>query len=286
MPQRPPRAALLIAAAVALAALFAAIGVGTTSSTGGGATGHPAILRAEGTLAVVFLGWLAVVAVALAIWALTMRGAGPPVHMSERRRMWPVFVVMALLAIGFRLWLHFGKKKNSTLPNLRIPSGTKQPRPTPHGHAIVDTGLATIGILVAIALTVLVLIVLNHLDKRRRGQPTPVPDVSDDTTLAAAVAAALADLAAEPDPRRAVIAAYARMERVLADRGMPRRPWEAPVEYVDRVLRSLGANGTAVDRLTELFEIAEFSRHPVDETMRTEAIAALERVRDAAEVGA
>ncbi|HET7093623.1 MAG TPA: hypothetical protein VFI22_09105, partial [Thermomicrobiales bacterium] len=48
--------------------------------------------------------------------------------------------------------------------------------------------------------------------------------------LAEAVGASLADARQEADPRRAVIAAYATMERVLADRGMPRREAEAPLE--------------------------------------------------------
>ena len=56
------------------------------------------------------------------------------------------------------------------------------------------------------------------------------------TGLAAAVAQAvdesLDDLRAEPDPRRAVIATYARLERVLAAHGLPRKPAEAPLEYL------------------------------------------------------
>ena len=45
------------------------------------------------------------------------------------------------------------------------------------------------------------------------------------------------DLRAEADPRRAVIAAYARMERALAAAGLPRSPAEAPDEYLRAHLR-------------------------------------------------
>ena len=57
--------------------------------------------------------------------------------------------------------------------------------------------------------------------------------------LAATVDDAFAELDAEPDPRRAVIAAYARMERALAAHGLARHPFEAPLEYLARIAPSL-----------------------------------------------
>ena len=50
--------------------------------------------------------------------------------------------------------------------------------------------------------------------------------------LEAALDESLDDLRAEPDPRRAVIAAYARLEQVLASHGLPRITAEAPLEYL------------------------------------------------------
>jgi hypothetical protein len=91
---------------------------------------------------------------------------------------------------------------------------------------------------------------------------------------------ALADLRAERDPRRAIIAAYARMERLLAAYGVPRRPSEAPFEYLGRVLVELRATASSVFDLTALFERAKFSRHKIDTGMRDEAISALAAVRD------
>ena len=52
---------------------------------------------------------------------------------------------------------------------------------------------------------------------------------------------AIDDLRRDPDPRRAVIAAYARMEQALTLYGCPRRPSEAPYEYLSRVARDLEA---------------------------------------------
>ncbi|MBM2822198.1 MAG: hypothetical protein HW413_944 [Thermoleophilia bacterium] len=90
----------------------------------------------------------------------------------------------------------------------------------------------------------------------------------------------LDDLRAESDPRRAVIAAYARMERVLAAHGTARRAAETPQEYLRRVLGRLAIDESAVRRLTDLFSRAKFSQHAVDVGMKEEAIEALEHVRD------
>jgi hypothetical protein len=90
----------------------------------------------------------------------------------------------------------------------------------------------------------------------------------------------LADLYAEVDPRKAIIAAYARVERVFATYGLPREPSEAPVEYLERALPELRASGAALERLTALFQWAKFSAHEVDPKMRDEAIGALLEVRD------
>ncbi len=90
----------------------------------------------------------------------------------------------------------------------------------------------------------------------------------------------LADLYAEVDPRKAIIAAYARVERVFATYGLPREPSEAPVEYLERALPELRASGAALERLTGLFQWAKFSAHEVDPKMRDEAIGALIEVRD------
>jgi hypothetical protein len=90
----------------------------------------------------------------------------------------------------------------------------------------------------------------------------------------------LDDLRDEPDLRRAIIAAYARMERALARAGTPRLPAEAPLEYLERALLGLDTSATAVRRLTDLFEWAKFSHHEPEPQMRDEAIAALVAVRD------
>jgi Domain of unknown function (DUF4129) len=90
----------------------------------------------------------------------------------------------------------------------------------------------------------------------------------------------LDDLRRESDPRKAVIAAYARMERILGAHGLPRRPSEAPQEYLERVLAEVRVSKPAVERLTELFARAKFSQHQVDPQMKEDAIDALVDLRE------
>ena len=84
----------------------------------------------------------------------------------------------------------------------------------------------------------------------------------------------------EADARKAVIAAYARMEGVLARHGVPRLASETPLEYLSRVLSDLTARHEPVARLTDLFEVAKFSRRAVGPDMKRDAIDALQEIRD------
>jgi hypothetical protein len=98
--------------------------------------------------------------------------------------------------------------------------------------------------------------------------------------LEAVLTETLGELELDPDPRRAVIQAYVRMEGVLGAHGHARLPHEAPLEYLARVLRELDVRAEAAHALTELFERARFSHHEIDAAMRAEAVASLEAVRD------
>jgi hypothetical protein len=110
---------------------------------------------------------------------------------------------------------------------------------------------------------------------RRRREP----DVAPRATVAAGARDAAAAAAIPADPRAAVLAAYARMETALASVGLARRPSDAPREYLARLEAGLGGGRAPAARLTELFERARFSPHPVGEESRAEAIGALERLR-------
>jgi hypothetical protein len=113
-----------------------------------------------------------------------------------------------------------------------------------------------------------------------RGNPRVRREVEARKALAEILDDTLDDLRAEKDPRKAVIAAYSRMEKSLASFGLPRRPFEAPVEYLGRVLEELRSGSPAARRLTHLFERAKFSQHAIDAGMKDEAIEAVIALRD------
>ncbi len=98
--------------------------------------------------------------------------------------------------------------------------------------------------------------------------------------LVSAIETTIDDVRREPNPRRAVIAAYALMERTLAKHGLARRRSEAPQEYLANILRGLRVRESAVRSLTQLFEYAKFSRHEISPAMKEEAIEALLAIRD------
>ena len=100
--------------------------------------------------------------------------------------------------------------------------------------------------------------------KRMRGD-----DWEREAALSAALDEVLADtlddLRAEQDPRRAVIRAFARMEKTFAAHGVAREPAETPRQYVERALDTLGVSSASVRQLTKLYERAKFSRLEIDE---------------------
>jgi hypothetical protein len=97
--------------------------------------------------------------------------------------------------------------------------------------------------------------------------------------LAEVLSETLDDLRREPDPRKAVIGAYVKMERTLAARGFPRHESEAPLEYLGRILGIVEGSGHSARRLTRLFERARFSPHEIDQKMKDDAIDSLVGLR-------
>jgi Domain of unknown function (DUF4129) len=146
-------------------------------------------------------------------------------------------------------------------------AGPTDPPPDPGLVPLLVAGVAVVAMAAIVAALLLA-------DRRRRGPARRRAEL-----LVELLDGTLVDVEREPDPRRAVIAAWARMERGLAAAGLPRRAAEAPFEYAARVLASAQVRAASVRRLTGLFERAKFSRHAVDRAMRDEALAALRAVR-------
>jgi hypothetical protein len=131
----------------------------------------------------------------------------------------------------------------------------------------------------AVVLGLLLALAVLAAGMRRRLPPPPRRGRAPEL-LSAALDESLDDLRSDPDLRSAIVAAYARMEAALAAAGLPRRPAEAPLEYLERALLELDTSAGAIRRLTELFEWAKFSPHEPEPSMRDDAVDALAAVRD------
>ncbi|MGE0793774.1 MAG: DUF4129 domain-containing protein [Acidimicrobiia bacterium] len=145
-------------------------------------------------------------------------------------------------------------------------------RARPTNWAVVGltaAGLAVLGTAAVIAI--------------RRDGPAPPPEPEEGwerVSLAEAAQASIEVLEEEPDHRKAVIAAYARMEQLFGAAGLPRRPAETAREHVDRALDRLGAPADVVAVLAQRFEEARFSTRPIGPDARAAAVDALTRLRD------
>jgi len=185
-------------------------------------------------------------------------------------------IALLFLYIGPRLHLH-PFQRGATDPALgggTIPltTGTNPGEATTVAQFRWNEVLVVAGLLLVVALVVAA--------TWRRSKPRPIPSLAAPQAVAAALDESLDDLRSDPDLRRAIVAAYARMEAALARAGVPRRPSEAPLEYLERSLLALDLDGPAVRRLTDLFEWARFSHHEPEPSMRDDAVEALEAVRD------
>ncbi len=85
------------------------------------------------------------------------------------------------------------------------------------------------------------------------------------------------DPAAEPDPRRAVVAAYHQLLASAAGHSLARRRHEAATEHLDRLGRSWPRAAAAARPLVAAFDRARYSEHPITEADRAAALDSLRR---------
>jgi Domain of unknown function (DUF4129) len=270
-------AARVLVPALVVLALVAAVAIAASGSTPTG-TDDSRVPANDIVDAIVSLGLVALVPAALAVLyalvAWSPRGQGPPSPVG--------FVAFVAMIAGVTALLYWGLTayeagESPEVAEAAFPHGLPRDTSAPPKVDANDPELALAPL--AIAGSLLVLAVLAWWYAARRATPlrrreTLARDLTD------ALDESLDTLRAEPDPRRAVIAAYARLERVLGSRGFPRRLEETPEEYLTRILERLQVEPASVRRLTDLFTEAKFSRHVVDATMKDEAIDALSTVRD------
>lgn len=88
------------------------------------------------------------------------------------------------------------------------------------------------------------------------------------------------ELNAADSPRLAIQRAYAAVETGFGAQELARKPAETPLRYLKRIFGRHNQVKAPLERLTALFERARFSDEPMDESKRSEAIAALTEIGD------
>ncbi len=268
-----------------IVALVTAVAI---ASTGGVPGGGPGVRRPSAQLLDVTMSLLVVVvivggALALAVFSLMRRDEAVMTASRGQRRRGPMQAIasaamgLALAFVAFRLLRSDDGSGNGNgqIPGLgQAPgiSGDKSGRYEPEftiWPVVITLALVAAGA-AAVAL---------ERRARRRALGTQTPLVAEEA-LVDVLDEALDDLRAETDPRRAVIEAYARMERALRAAGLPRAEAEAPEEYLARIVDGIDLSRSGAGRLTALFTWARFSGHDVRPEMKDEAIDTLEDVRD------
>ncbi|TMK78897.1 MAG: DUF4129 domain-containing protein [Actinobacteria bacterium] len=266
----------------AIGGLLALVGVVAVAAAGGGPGlgtsapgGHPPTLIADyiGTLALLFVPAGAI----LIVWMTFMRKSYE-VRTGTKLKLGRLYFIVFALLVAALLFsaTHFGwRSRSKDIPRINPLGGLAKNRPTRPGQYQPHFQWFPVFIIGSLVLGFGGTAGVLALRRRRHG----LPPMSVEVAVAQALGETLDDLRNEPDPRKAVIGAYARMERALAARGVPRQAFEAPLEYLVRVLDFVQASGHSVRRLTQLFERARFSPHEIDAGMKEDAIAALSGLR-------
>jgi uncharacterized membrane protein YidH (DUF202 family) len=278
------RATSVVLPALAVLALVTIVGIAATGSTPHGSDRSRA--PSDTLLDALFTLWLVAAAVGgiLLVYGLAQR---KDIAQQMAARRYPRFTLASflffalLVAVIVRLfgnaWHPLGRQTANEEPTF----DTGQPGIDRPGHKpIVDYQPGISWLVVAVVVLLAAAAVTAYVISQRRARTGTRANEELAEQLALALDDALDDLRAEADPRRAIVAAYARMERVLAASGVPRHSAETADEYLGRVLLELAPGSDAVARLTDLFTQAKFSHHDVDATMKEDAIQALEQVRD------
>jgi hypothetical protein len=277
------RAATVALPALVVIALVAVVAIASTGSTPGGSDStRPPSERVYDTLFTLFLVAVALGAV-LVVYGLAQRKAIAQEVATGKYRRTGILTFLAFFGffMVFSYWRLSTWKGPEESPEdeLAFPGtidlGPTLPEEAETSYQPSVSWIPTI-VVAALALAAVVAYVIAE----RRSSKGALSERELVEQLAVVLDEAVDDLRAEADPRKAIIAAYARLERIFAANGTPRLASETADEYLPRVLHDLEVDPAAVGRLTDLYTQAKFSHHAVDPAMKEDAIAAFEQVRD------
>jgi hypothetical protein len=280
-PRRGGSTARTLAIGVAVLVLVAIVAIASTGSVPTGVGGE-ARRPSQGFIDTAFSLFLVLmvlctvfVAVALTFFRRYDPTTGTPKRRSALQSIVSFTLSIALIAIIIRAVAGSSGENGG----LRLPfQGAAGSSPVDGGASRYEPEFTIWPVVAVLTLLAIAAAAVWMSARRRRAALSPLAATPAEA-LADVLDETLDDLRAETDPRRAVIAAYARMERALAAAGLPRHEAEAPEEFVDRVLEEIDLSPPAAGRLTALFAWARFSVHDVRPEMKDEAIETLVQVQ-------
>ena len=275
---RPAIACTGLIALVVVAAMAARASLSSPAQVNGQSAQTPIVVA---FLLLLGTGAIAFGALLIAFWPRRRKSDDDEYHEPPPRVHWLWKVAALAIWLGFAAALVAAAESNKhrlrayTVSPGRLVLGRSGAVPPQHsqGYAIPSWLPWTLLGLLLLAVVVVVCWVLLA------GRRTPSDTTGGANATSSAVRAALSALESTADPRSAVIAAYAAMERTLAAHGLGRSPAEAPREYLRRVLVASSATHQEATTLTASFEEARFSLHPITEQIRDRALAALTSMR-------
>ena len=277
------RLALIGVVGVLLAVVaWAVTGVHTGGASGSARTMSPGM---SGTLnAVVAAAWGAVVVLLIVMTRRLRRQLDKDAEGLEPRPpkpWWVTMIAWLIVAAVFLIPLLFRNGQDREPQPIPIPTAATGSDPT---NGTVDdqrrpSSWVIVGFVAGAAAAGAALAFAARRPARIEPDGEPLPELR--RHVVGVVDDSIRDIERDPDPRRAIIRAYARMEAVLARGGIPRRPSDTPLEYIEGALRTLAIPAGPARSLTDLFEIARFSDRPVDISMKRLAIDCLLDIRSA-----
>jgi uncharacterized protein DUF4129 len=202
---------------------------------------------------------------------------GVPPSVDRWRAMLALLLLLPLLAFAA-----LGFFAATTAPVPQTPTPAPSGRPSGGGAAVWLRGmLPTATLVVGIVAAVVAVAAMVGLYLRRTGPPVQVeagPDARQRWLAALEAAAEAIRSAGLDEPRAAVIACYAAMERSLAQTSAAPGAADTPTQVLTRARAEGLLHGDAAARLTELFTEARYSRHPFTDRHRQDASAALDAI--------
>ena len=222
------------------------------------------------------------------------------------RRWWPLAAVLALLFLAslaatrsapqlerFNPDAVAEETAAPLLPPSAPPTESAAAEPVEAARGLPDWLGTVAWVVIAVAgLSVVVLVtwaVLRDRSRRRVRRGTrragARPEARTAEDLVAALDAGLQELSdTDRDPRRAVIACWVRLEQAAAAAGTPRHAGDSPTDLVARLLAEQRVEAAVLTPFADVYRQARYATHTVDDQMRRQARAALERLR--ADLGA